>query len=118
MTKRKNPAAVTLGRLGGKVSSEKKTVAARLNAARRWARLRQMGYAKREPDGVSSEEMSRFGLTVFSRAPLTLQCDFCHFVWKPEADETGSFAKGFWLCPNDDCNPHLPLEGSDAQTTT
>jgi hypothetical protein len=36
----KNPAAVTLGRLGGKVKSAAKTAAARANVRTRWERYR------------------------------------------------------------------------------
>jgi hypothetical protein len=38
--KRKNPAAVSLGRRGGKARSEAKTQAARANARLRWERVR------------------------------------------------------------------------------
>ncbi len=37
---KKNPAAVALGRLGGKVKSEAKTRAARENIRKRWERER------------------------------------------------------------------------------
>jgi hypothetical protein len=39
--KKKNPAAVALGRRGGKKRSEAKTLAARENARIRWERFRQ-----------------------------------------------------------------------------
>ena len=39
--KRKNPAAVALGRKGGKVRSEAKARAARRNIRLRWARVRK-----------------------------------------------------------------------------
>lgn len=41
MKKRKNPAAVSLGRLGGKVMSEAKREANRQRAVKRWEKWRQ-----------------------------------------------------------------------------
>lgn len=37
--KRKNPAAVLLGRMGGKVRSKAKTLAARRNILKRWPKI-------------------------------------------------------------------------------
>ena len=39
-TPRKNPAAVALGRLGGQARSEAKTIANRIKAQNRWAKVR------------------------------------------------------------------------------
>lgn len=43
MSTRKNPAAVALGRLGGKQKSAAKTAAAKRNIAARWAKATKSG---------------------------------------------------------------------------
>lgn len=52
MSKRKNQAAVALGRKGGKVRSQAKTLACRANALKRWAKARSS--ALPAPQGVST----------------------------------------------------------------
>jgi hypothetical protein len=51
VTNKKNPAAVLLGRLGGRVKSLAKTRAARLNILKRWSSKRgyhRKGYASKQ----------------------------------------------------------------------
>jgi len=70
MAKRKNPAAVALGRLGGKKTSHRKTQAARANA-----RKPRPGRRRRDPssDGIAKDEVRALrdaGLWIGRRRPM------------------------------------------------
>jgi hypothetical protein len=74
-TKRKNPAAVMLGRRGGKKTSEAKTAAARANIAKRWLREGEQSGAFPTYFRAAIYEATAGGKNGYQNAGYRLACD-------------------------------------------
>lgn len=49
---------------------------------------------------VLGAQMAKLGVILLNKYGRVLQCESCGATWHPEPASDGSFARGFWRCPN------------------